>query len=87
MAGQRHVPGLADRVGGALMVGMGVGERDQSQGLVLDLALEPACDLLDRGVDQDVAGEVDVDRVRGEALELMQAGCQFFHAVNLAPTN
>lgn len=49
---------------------MGVGQGVGSEGVTLELPQDALAVGLGPGVDQDVAGQVDVDRVAGAAAEL-----------------
>jgi len=84
VAGERHAPGLADVLCHSLVVGVAVGERDERQRPVLDLAEDPAPGQLRRCVDQHVADQVDVDRVV-EPAQLKDLWSQLLDADNLAP--
>ena len=79
VAGERDRARLADRLGAALVIGMGVGQRQQRERPLLDLAQDPAPAELRRGVDQHVLGEVDVDRVV-EPAQLQRPGASSFTA-------
>jgi hypothetical protein len=56
------------------MIWVGVGERDQRERPVLDLAANPPARLFGRGVYQHVLREIDVDAVSRETPELPQVG-------------
>jgi hypothetical protein len=49
---------------------MGVGQGVGSEGVTLELAEDALAVVLGPGVDQDVADQVDVDRVAGATAEL-----------------
>jgi hypothetical protein len=58
---------FADLFGGALVVGMGVGEREERDLAALELLEDPSSVGFAPGVYQDIADQIDVDQ-RGGAL-------------------
>jgi hypothetical protein len=67
---KRDVEGLADRVARAVVVRVGVGERVCGDGAAGQLAEDALAVAGGAGVDEDVAGQVHIDRVARPAAEL-----------------
>src|SRR6185295_6837949 len=63
-----------------LMIRMRVGQRVCAHPTAAQLAQDPAPRVARAGVDQHVAHQVDVDRVRGKSAELIEAFGKLLHA-------
>ena len=77
---QRGSLRLADLVAGALVVGVGVRQRQGGDGMPAHLAEDAPGGVARAGVDDHVPHQVDVDRVRREAVQQRQAVDQALHS-------
>src|SRR5919204_6332454 len=78
-APQREPESLADRVAGALVVGVAVGERVRGDPPSGDLAHDPAPRVTRGRVHQHVAHQVDVDGAGRKSPQQVQVGSKLSH--------
>jgi hypothetical protein len=80
VACERYVARLAHLRDRALVIGMGVRQRDDREPPILDLTADPAPRAPRGGVDQHVLREIDVDPVGRQTPELPQIGRELLQA-------
>src|SRR4051794_7436351 len=86
VAGEGHLARLADRFRRALVVGVDVGESDHRDLTALELGEDPSLVPGAAGVDEDVLGEVDVDRRCRDLLQPPDPRSQVLQWLNPRPS-